>query len=431
MAARAGQGRLHRERMTQQECAECGRSQGTPLRPVRPVLKRIYVCDECFHRRMRRGLISLVAFALIPALLTVPSHGPWGVIGALAFLACFPLALLGHEAGHALAGWAVGLRIRRVELGVGGELTRLRIGSTSVVIRALPVAGKVMFGGGPRRRARSRFLISIGAGPAASAAVAVIGWAIPLPVVSAGLVIAGTLGCIGSLWPRKQIPALRVPTDGYQLVTLLRADDAVIGATMAAWWAIEVSELYQLGKLEESGRRVEDGLREYPADPTLALLRAVILTETRPFDGLAAFHALSELLPEVPQMRAAVLNGFAWAALLSWDPDLLEDADRASAEAYELDPDNEGICDTRGLALIRTGRPEEGLQLAQRAMASKRFGPRDRAHVQCGLALGCAALGDMAVSQAHLAEARQVLPEHDVLLARVSEALSGALIAAG
>jgi hypothetical protein len=364
---------------------------------------------------------------LIPALLTVPSAGPWGVIAALVFLMGFPTALVVHELGHAVAARAVGYRVRQVDLGIGREMTRLKVGTVPVVIRSLPVAGKVLFGGGPRRGARGRLMIAIAAGPLASAAVAAVGWAVPVPAVSAGLVTAGVLGCVTSLWPRKQIAALGLPTDGYQIITTARASKAQIDANVAVLWALEAAELGAAGRSAEAERRIDEGLGQCPGDEMLSVVRAGILADARPADGLAANRALADPLPQHPQLRTSVLNGIAWCALLLWDPDLLAEADRASAEAFELAPDNVAVCDTRGLALIRTGRAEEGLELSRRALASD-LSSRHRAHVRCAVALGCALLGDHAAATEHLEAARADLPADDLLLGRVTEAVSAALV---
>jgi peptidase M50-like protein len=412
--------------MTQQ-CGDCERASETPLRPVRPVVTRINVCDECFQRRERRGLITILGLVLIPALLTVPSAGPWGVIAALAFLACFPTALVVHELGHALAARAVGYRVRQVDLGIGREMTRFEVGTVPVVIRSLPVAGKVLFGGGPRRGARGRLIIAIAAGPVASAVVAAVGWAVPVPAMSGGLVTAGVLGCVTSLWPRKRIAALGLPTDGYQIITTARSKKALIDANVAVLWATEAAELSAAGKSAEAERRVDEGLDQCPGDQLLSVVRAGILAEVRPAEGLAANRALADPLPNHPHLRTSVLNGIAWCALLMWDQDLLAEADRASAEAFELAPDNAAVWDTRGLALIRTGRIEEGLELSRRALATE-LPDRHRAHVQCAVALGCALLGDPAAARDHLEAARAVLPADDLLLGRVAEALSATLV---
>jgi hypothetical protein len=407
-------------------CDDCGRVQRTPLRPVRPVLTRIFVCDACYQRRVRRNLLSVVLIALLPAALAVPSSGPGPIVAVLVFIACFPLALVVHEAGHALVGRAVGIRIRGVELGLGRRLAGFHIGGTPVVVRALPVIGKVYFGGGPRRRARMRLLAAVAAGPAASAGVFLVGgWLVPMASLSAGLVVAGGLQCLGSLWPRRRSPALGLPTDGYQIGTLIRATADGVTTRVAAGWAGDVLEAYGQSRLQEAEQRLDRADAECPGNLTLAVLRAALLADVRPEEGLAAFRRMLDRAAEAP-MRAAVLNGIAWSALLTWDPDLLAEADRASAEAFALAPTNAGVWDTRGLALIRTGRPQEGVELAERLLGAP-LAPRSRAYVRCIVALGRAALGELIAADGHLEQARGALPADDLLLRRVSEGVASAV----
>ena len=69
---------------------------------------------------MRRNLVTIVALPLMLAALAVPSYGPGAVVAVAVFFACFPIALVLHEAGHALVGRAGGSVSGWWEAGRGG-----------------------------------------------------------------------------------------------------------------------------------------------------------------------------------------------------------------------------------------------------------------------------------------------------------------------
>ena len=66
------------------------------------------------------------------------------MLGYLTFMASLPFGVVAHEAGHALAGWCVGLPPRLVTLGRGPVLLRARLGGWAwLVVRGIPFTGSV------------------------------------------------------------------------------------------------------------------------------------------------------------------------------------------------------------------------------------------------------------------------------------------------
>jgi membrane-associated protease RseP (regulator of RpoE activity) len=66
---------------------------------------------------------------------------------ALLLISCTALALLAHEAGHALAARACGLTVKELGLGLGPRVCRVRAGSTEFSLRALPLGSFVRLDG--------------------------------------------------------------------------------------------------------------------------------------------------------------------------------------------------------------------------------------------------------------------------------------------
>jgi membrane-associated protease RseP (regulator of RpoE activity) len=80
----------------------------------------------------------------------------------------FVLSLALHELGHAVAAWALHLRVLRVVAGSGPLLLRIRL----FEVRLLPILGTTEIAGGlPAAPFRARVLVAL-AGPAASALTA-------------------------------------------------------------------------------------------------------------------------------------------------------------------------------------------------------------------------------------------------------------------
>ena len=94
----------------------------------------------------------------------------------------------------------------------------------------------------------------------------------------------------------------------------------------------------------------------------------------------------------VPRGRSASsfaihLNNLAWADLLLAEPELVAEANAASAKAIELLPGASAIWGTRALALVTTSHFVDGNALAQKAFKKERD-PTNRALQACVVAIG-------------------------------------------
>ncbi len=83
----------------------------------------------------------VVVFALFIAEV-VHDYTPGKLTALLVFVFWMPLLVL-HEAGHAVVAWLLGWHVGQVEIGIGKPLIRFRLGSASVTVRLVPVAGYV------------------------------------------------------------------------------------------------------------------------------------------------------------------------------------------------------------------------------------------------------------------------------------------------
>jgi len=76
-----------------------------------------------------------------------------------------------------------------------------------------------------------------------------------------------------------------------------------VTARVAAGWAGDVLDAYGGSRLEEAERRLGRADVECPGDLTLAVLRAALLADRRPEEGLAAFRRMLDRGAEGPMRR--------------------------------------------------------------------------------------------------------------------------------
>jgi len=161
---------------------------------------------------------------------------------------------------------------------------------------------------------------------------------------------------------------------------------------------------------------------------TRRVLLGTVLLDRRRY-ARAAEHlrvALATLVgPSALLGRAA--NSLAWADLMQGDAALLPEADRWSAKAIELLPDEPAVQGTRGTVLLGLGRLDEGIALLERSeqgtteQGTKR--PQARALDLAALALGEALRGDSGRARALLAKVHALDPRCE-LLPRAEAALA-------
>jgi tetratricopeptide (TPR) repeat protein len=125
-----------------------------------------------------------------------------------------------------------------------------------------------------------------------------------------------------------------------------------------------------------------------------------------------------------PELRFVVLNNIASADVLIGDPDLLAEADRCSAEAYQNAPWAPPVVGTRGVVLAEMGRLDEGIALLKEAMA-KNTEAQGKAFEACYIAIGEKRRGNLAEGQRYLDMARSLDPRC-FLIGRAANELAAA-----
>jgi membrane-associated protease RseP (regulator of RpoE activity) len=163
------------------------------------------------------------AFVVIAAKLPLE---PWRSFNPLLLVVFFPLIVLVHEAGHAVAALLVGHRVLEVRIGAGPSVG-VWPGRWRLVLGLFPTAGHVLAGSSDPSGYRAKRLVVTAAGPAMNALMFAL-----IPVIDASSntlkdsAIVNAFVLIFNLFPY----SIRTPygpqrTDGLGLVHTLSDDE--------------------------------------------------------------------------------------------------------------------------------------------------------------------------------------------------------------
>jgi tetratricopeptide (TPR) repeat protein len=348
------------------------------------------------------------------------------------YLLFLPAIVVIHEAGHAVASLLLGHQVYEIRIGAGPAL-RLNVGRTRILIGAIPVSGHVASGSANALGFRWRQLVIIAAGPATNALMFGVGVLYLPSNLLREFAIVNAFLLINNLLPFSQrTPLGPQANDGLALVRTLFDPDAELEEQRVGITAVEAQRLVELGDRDGASAVVREALVMYPHSRILRTwLGHHLVVSGRFVEARDVFSALVEDDEQregpFPRGRyrasyAIHLNNLAWADLMLADPELIVEANAASARAIELLPGPPAIWGTRAFALIATSHFAEGIALAQKAFKKERD-PVNRALQACVVAIGHARNWRFADSERWHALARG-LDAQCALLDRVTRELA-------
>ncbi|HEX3046879.1 MAG TPA: site-2 protease family protein [Bacillota bacterium] len=330
-------------------------------------------------------------------------------------------AVIFHEIGHALVARIIGLKVHFVIIGSGKPWFKFKLGKTEIDIRSQPFSGFT----GPAftsiKGARyKRFLIS-GAGPFMNLVLAILPfflaikefiwwisfWNPYLPLQM--FILVNLYSFIMAMWPRTHnTPLGRMPNDGKSLLMIPTMSQSTIEGWLTVNFSLEAKKLREAEDFQAAERVVREGLAKFPDNPTNLNDLALIYLETSQYhEALTILHALMKRVDAEPSMIHIFANNIAWTNLLTGDPELLDEADRLSEEAYRFHPRMPSIMNTRGWVLITRGRVEDGIFLLQSGF-DRTHDLQAKAVVACCLAMGEAKLGHFERAKLYLYLAKKM-----------------------
>jgi len=342
-------------------------------------------------------LVVAVAFVVIASRFNLQPTGsfdPW------LLLVFFPLIVLAHEAGHAVATLLVGHRVLEVKIGAGPSVTAWQ-GRWRLVLGLFPLGGHVMAGSSDPSGYRAKRLAITAAGPAMNALMFAVA-----PLIDASsstlrdFAIVNACVLISNLFPY----SVRTPygpqrTDGLGLVHTVSDSEWQLAEERSGFAVARAMLVDQRGDREEV-RRITDEAEAMNS-------RSVVLRTWLGYRAIkdqgyvSARTIFRELVDEDRKMsvaglgqrddvsRGIHLNNLAWCDLMLDDPALIEEALSSSAAAIDLLPGHPAIRGTRAFALILGGRPGEGIDLGHAAYAKTKEA-QTKALQACVLAIGYA-----------------------------------------
>lgn len=405
-------------------------------------LRECPACVEKQHQRMaRRTLFWMLLFLLVGAGLAAynPESG-WLILNLVTLQIAVALMIAPHELGHHLAARALGLRVPMVIIGVGRLLGKARIFGARWSWNLIPLGGMTVVSDAGRPGFRWRLWLSVLAGPMVSFFVLV-----PILLISvmrtglpnfelipdlhtgprpmAALVWANVLILVINLLPFRSLNVVgqKQGTDGYLLLTLPFISATKVDELRATTAAAEAHLLLMEDHKEEAKAIAETAIARYPENVHLRNVHAIIDLSIGNYRAsrLAFLDTLES--EETPLFRAMLSSNVAWSCILIGSAELLEEADRHSATAFEAMPWSPAVLNTRGVVMAMTGRPVDGLALLQKAWLQEKE-PKTRSTVMMGMAYAYTMLGKTADADALIDSLRQQGFEdfeNDTLYARV------------
>jgi hypothetical protein len=382
------------------------------------------------------ALVLLFGVGLVSSVVAQPwvPFTLWVGVNLVVFLVLAWIALLAHEAAHAVAGRLAGLSLRAVRVGVGPQLLHAKLGETELTLRAVPDGGEVAFTARSIDGLKRRLVIGHLAGPALHLAVLVAlclvvggeglddAFAHPWQSENAALAMGFLINTAylvnlvpfevqrpgGGAATTDVLRAMRVAGMGrdelLRMVAIRRYDDcrALIAAERGDEAAAIAHELLEENRLPELVVAVK------------WMYGTALLSARRYAEARAVL--VESLGPPRPAGNgtALALSNAAWAALMTNDAALLDEADALSREALTRDGTDASIAATRGAVLLRLGRTRDAAPLVTRAWREG-GSRRARAYRSAAMAVVAAREHHAKDARERLDEARTAWPECDLL----------------
>jgi tetratricopeptide (TPR) repeat protein len=188
---------------------------------------------------------------------------------------------------------------------------------------------------------------------------------------------------------------------------------------------LDASEHMEDGRFDAARRALDVASQIAPGSFFVRCdLASLSLLEGRHADAREQFIALAaEPTPHV-EVRWLLLNNLAWANYMLDNPELRDEADRASREAIAQAKHSLHAMGTRGAVLGWLGKHDDALALLDKAFV-RATSPSSRALTACGLAISWAAYREVDLADRWVARARKAHPACP-LLGRAQAAIARA-----
>lgn len=353
----------------------------------------------------------------------------WAILNTLLFYVFGYASLIIHEAGHAIMGKALGLRVTNVQLGFGRTFMMVKAMDVRWEFKMIPFGGFARYIPIDLPWFRTKdFLTSFG-GPLANLLVA---WIMSWPIQAGAEFTKPVFGelhlwhvflgtnLFSGLWNLIPYVSGNQPTDGMLMLRAPFIRDEQIKKLRLIRWQMECDLSLEEGEFDKALQQVEEGRKLAPDDPELASRKARALLGAQRFDE-ARSEALGvyEIESLSLEARARSSNTVAEANLQLDDEKLVHEAGFHSNHVMRIIPWDPEAKTVRAHLLIRQDEVDEAIPLLHSALEEESE-PRPRAMMHCLLALAAHKKSDQSAYQAELSNARAAQPDH-FMIAKVEK----------
>jgi hypothetical protein len=348
---------------------------------------------------------------------------------------CFSIGVALHEFAHGFAARAVGFRVFRIIIGAGRTWWHGNLLGFDVEAKVFPLSGVAIATPRDLRGVYWKQFLFIFAGPLANGLLFGLAWLVKGPPWEAyasgefngwfAFALANFTTFVASLWPCTVQTALGpLPSDGRHLIRFLFRKNLPTPAQLHAnGFLMEAALCREKRRPAEARAWLEKGIALYPQNLRLRDSYAVSLIGAEEFQAArVVMIALLADLPAKDPARLTLLNNIAYTDAMLDDPDLLDEADRYSAEALASLPWHPSLKNTRATVLLALNRLDEAMPLLKEGVSRPGQSPESLAECLCTLAIAEARLGAREAAERNLEEARRANPKC-FLLPRAEAAL--------
>ncbi|MCL5057033.1 MAG: hypothetical protein M1130_03355 [Actinobacteria bacterium] len=283
-----------------------------------------------------------------------------------------------HELGHLLVGRLLRIEIYSVEIGDGKELWKKKVFNTLFILN------KGWIGLTTIRKITPRFIkLRIIIFAAGGVALQVIAMALCIVLfgleskgivnLSAIFVLSNFLMVISNLIPRRvNIKGIKIPSDGLTILKTPFLKEKEIEEILNVDKLIEAYQLLQSGEYSVAAMTYQKYIHKVPTSEIAHINYSISLMRCLKFEE--AKSVLINLNQNIHNKKYDyfIYNNLAWLYLLDMNENSLTEADILSKRAFELNPKEPFVLDTRGCVLIELGRYDEGIDMLEKQINLKK-----------------------------------------------------------
>ena len=342
----------------------------------------------------------------------------WLFSVTLIFIAVQFAAVIVHEAGHALVGTVLRMRVYGITIGSGRVLYTGKIGGVNVQVGAFPLFGAVVAAPLGDALLRPRLALLYLAGPLANlaSAYAVSGYSGP-PTQSlftftmvAFCAVSVLMGVVNLLPFRISSPLGIVESDGMRFFRSPWVTRKELAELRAADEVMKASRLLEADRFEEALAAIAPVEQRDGASAGTAMVRSTALI------GLGRNDEAAEVARETlrwtelkPAYAVFAKNNLAWALAMARRPGTEAEADLASLQIVLTVPALAGFQSTRAAVHAWLGRTADGVAAIDRALSGASL-PRHRGEMLLIRAQLRAQQGEHRAALTDLEEGRRLAP---------------------